>query len=708
MLYARVAVILTAVGLLAGSSALAGDKNDPYAMPPDVKAIMQRMQHGKMPSPAEQQRMTAWSNGLTGKPARTNPGGPAPGGLTSIASDDDEDDRSDAQIGADMCRKGGHAPGLGQKVSKDAYLAMATAMKEKYRGKMDSNTATLLFQTLERQHWSTIGGQFAAPLMARNSWVAAVVSAASGAERAPDDAMTANNLGSALRGLKDYGNAAIAFNYARTRAPDSAIVASNLGSLAISYHDTGAARRFYFAALSKAKNMAVPNAELGLMSLCDKKLSMANKYFRASLRGGYTTLAADGLYSTERYQQQQNPGADVGQASDDSSGNGGKNAINPYLPTPPIADNIRQVVGWSNGNINPDKKWQTQWLADMEAQGHEADALVASSHPRPSTSAKGATVVFERGYEKETFLLGDLERVFARQFYRVQTRDRNDLESLKVRVLAHDMTGDNCSVTRPIAMSAYPAYAILAKADWPAIAKVWSDKFKAMGPLLAQIHDDSLREQLAKRQFVLAYDDEAAFAQEQGLAQGYTVLALQLTSPCGALPAFDNQLPPKGAKKLKTWPSPCKIHESMNFGIASFKGDCDKMTLEITVEVFTGSMNVNWGKDESQDQITIFGGFAANPSVTQDAGGLADIGGSAKVGEYITFKGGELTDTGLIATISATGQLGPGAASADNTIKYSTVGNNDFGTMKNGVVSGGTVFNQSTTFQIQPPGLPEM
>jgi hypothetical protein len=44
----------------------------------------------------------------------------------------------------------------------------------------------------------------------------------------------------------------------------------------------------------------------------------------------------------------------------------------------------------------------------------------------------------------------------------------------------------------------------------------------------------------------------------------------------------------------------------------------------------------------------------------------------------------------------------------EGEVKYSTVGNNDFGTMKNGVISGGTVFNQSTTFQIQPPGLPQM
>ncbi len=705
----RVRVVLAACLFLAGS-AYAGDKNDPYAMPANVKAVMEKMSKGQTPTAADQKALSDWSSKMTGKPVNIGGGGKgasADDNQQQIASEDDDDTRTDRQISADMCRKDGHAPGLGQRVSKDAYLAMAKAMKEKYRAKLDSNTATLLFQTLEKQHWSTIGGQFAAPLMARNSWDAAIVSAAMGAERAPDDAMTANNLGSALKGLKDYGHAAIAYNYARTRAPDSAIVASNLGSLATAYHDTGTARRFYFAALSKAKNMSVPNAELGLQSLCANKLNMAVKYFRASLKGGYTTMAADGLYSSERYIQKENPGADIGEAADDSSGKA-KNPINPYLPTPPIANNIREVVGWSVGTDNPDVKWQKQWIADMEAQGREADALVRSSHPQANTSARGTTIVFERGYERELFLLGDLERIFSRDFDRVQTRDRNDFESLKVRVMAVDETGDNCSTTRATAMSAYPAYAILAKSDWPAIAKVWGDKFKAMGPLLEQIRDDSLREQLAKRQFVLAYDDEAGFAQEQGLAQQMTVIALQLTSPCGQLPAFDNQIAGKPAKKLKTYPDKCKIHEAMNFGIASFKGDCDKMTLEFNIELVSGSVNVNWGKDESQDQITIFGGVGYSLSTSDDGSALGSIGGAAKFGDYVTFKGGEMVDGGLTGSFTGGVQAGPVSATSEDTVKYSTVGNNDFGGMKNGVVTSGTVFSQSNTFAIQPPSLPDM
>jgi hypothetical protein len=44
----------------------------------------------------------------------------------------------------------------------------------------------------------------------------------------------------------------------------------------------------------------------------------------------------------------------------------------------------------------------------------------------------------------------------------------------------------------------------------------------------------------------------------------------------------------------------------------------------------------------------------------------------------------------------------------DSSLKISTVGNNDWDTMQNGVIAGRTVFNQSTTSQIQPPGLPEM
>ena len=78
----------------------------------------------------------------------------------------------------------------------------------------------------------------------------------SSAQKAPRDALTASNLGVALRGMKDYARAAIALGYAKSLAPDSTVIATNMGWLAMSRHDTKTAGRLFNAALSKNKQMS--------------------------------------------------------------------------------------------------------------------------------------------------------------------------------------------------------------------------------------------------------------------------------------------------------------------------------------------------------------------------------------------------------------------------------------------------------------------
>ncbi len=678
-------------------------------MPPDIANLFKQMSTGKPLSPADQAKLKAWMQHAT-PPASAAPGAASPLAVPAAAnplSSDVGSNLSDEQINAELCRKDGHATLIGAKVSQDQYLAMAHAVQATYSAQIDSQALFALKYAIEAKHYSNLGGLLAEPLLARMAIKEAIVSAAIGADRAHKDPVTANNLGAALRSMKDYANAAIALNYAKTLAPDSPIVASNLGSLAVSFHDVALATRYYDAALSKEPTMAVPLAQLGLFALCAKKDAMAIKYFRASLKGGFSRLAAAGLSSAEDAVLANDASADIGSVADDvaaegggagSAESGGVTKPSPFLPIPPIAADVGKLVAWSNA-ANPDGIWNRTWSAEAARQNGLAKSLIKPTDGEPITTVSGNHAVFQRGYRKELFLLGDILRITARDLAKAQAQDEADFERYDAILHRQPLNGsDNCAITRQIVMANYPGYAKQANADWVAISAAWDDTFKLITPVLAQIRDDDLRNQLFAFQESYAFGEEASFATEQSLVQNTSDLYLQRGARACELSGSDVPSKPIPPRPLKAYGADaCKIHEGMNFGVASMAGDCDKLNVDLLIVGFS----VKWGKDESEDQWTFWRGVALSESAGPVSAGL-------KGGQYATFQNGQLIDTGFIGQTSLSVGAGPASLSSETNIKISDNPDNNSFSMHDGVISGGSMFSQTNSFKIEPPGIPDM
>jgi hypothetical protein len=228
-----------------------------------------------------------------------------------------------------------------------------------------------------------------------------------------------------------------------------------------------------------------------------------------------------------------------------------------------------------------------------------------------------------------------------------------------------DKKPESCAITRPRIVGLAPGFNAAYRNNWTGVRKWLADLYGFSQPWLAQIQDPATRgnEERALRSSVLA--SQGAFGQTLLNWQGEATIAYQpWDKDCGTVPPI--AVKPGKLKPYKIDPTACQSGEThMNFGLANFNADCEKMVLDFG-EGVVGSGEYKFGDDWGSDQVTIFAGAGVS-------GGLGPLSAGAKTGSYITFQGGEVVDYGNKSSAGINVGFGPMSAGAEGSVRISGV-----------------------------------
>jgi hypothetical protein len=296
-------------------------------IPPDIQAIMQKMQSGQQPTADEMRRLQEWGQamqqqmkggGATGGAA--GGGGAAGAGAGSVGQN----------FGVTPVPSAGNPlqlpcpPSAGLDFpagapSKTEYLALLASLVDSY-GKRLSGSKSDLDRVLASYagDGSSVTGM-GVTLYLSGAAAAAVYTDAIAALHNPDNLQAANNLGVALDTIPDSKAAAQVFQYVRSLAPKAPLPALNLGWAYFNGGRGDLAQKQFQEAGSLGPNLPGPDAGLGMLASCGGDQRTARMEFLKSLTKGFSAVVAFG------YQQ-----ADQAEKQTESANT---------APTPPPADN---------------------------------------------------------------------------------------------------------------------------------------------------------------------------------------------------------------------------------------------------------------------------------------------------------------------------------------------------------------------------------
>lgn len=650
-------------------------------MPPEIAAIVKRMATGAEPSPADEQKLEAWtasmeaaSNpapaapGATASPANSsaaaapqgaNPSVSAPAaGTTSLTASD--------RPGGEACPAPGQAAGLSVPASQAAFLAMAKDAIRGYGSQVPQEGRAAIEAALADRTQPVAGADLAAAFVARGHGSAGVLAAAQGAVANPADAVTASTLGSLLRGMGDYKRAAIAMNYAATLSPGSATLAGNRGWLAMSQGDTQAAAGL-FATAAKAGPPA-PMVLLGqaLIEECAGRHAQALPLFRASLAMQWTDMAAAGIQwaSGSIRQDAAKAGTTPDLGSPDQYGGkpGGAGGDTPDWPDPPLPPTAQELAGNLRAGYpaSPLARYAAGW---NDAVASDLRTAIANPPRRSETIIDDTGTTITYGYDRQLFMLDDIFAMIDARYgpgYDRFTRQTSDaLERDGTMLHNTDPATDamSCGTVRARNTATYLGYGAIAKGRWTDVRKAMADLYGFSRPVLASIDDGTTN---ANANAILA-------SRANLMAAGYATDLLFWNMEANAAWRFKDfqctgvPSKPRPVGRLKPYkidPNACHAGElHMNFGIINLNADCTHMNLTFG-QLLQGSVDYKFGKDWGDDTVTLWAGagFGTNGSNTK---GAVTVG--AQAGVYATLgAGGSVVDAG----ISAQGGVTVGATNA--------------------------------------------
>ncbi len=661
--------------LALGAANVAGAQGMP-GMPPNIQKIMQKLQSGQQPTPAEQKALTQWGESMAG----IKPGSPE---AQAISQGQANAAQPKFEVGSgedgDPCHKGGKkAVGFGAAPSRDAYVAMAKDAMRSYRAHLLPQAQASLNSALSKAPIS--GSDVAALLVVNASGSAAVVSAAYAAANNPNDPLAANNLGAILRGMHDYARAAVALQYAKSLSPDSPLIASNLGWLAMGQGDSKTASAFFHAATAKNGKFSPALLGEGLVAQCAGHSAQALPLFRASIANGFSDLAEAGIDSAEaNIASSKNP--DAGNASPDTYGKNSGGDM-PDWQDPPFPHDAATMAASHDVIL----KYLDYW-ADHAKHAAVQATQVGLQVKGASTSGSAGHLVFQRGYKKESFVLGDIRNILMRDTAPIVEKWTSDVADRAIRQAgchscAEQREVPSCSWRArmiPVHESLVPEEA----ADWTKLRKSFADLYGFSRQWIQEIHDPAAAqvETAALEQWVTMV--AGPFSQPIENWQGEVAIDYSAGANCNPPPEIPGK---KGTlKPYKIDPTACKSGSvSMNFGFANLNADCDKMSLTMG-EGLVGAAEWKFapdytkgadgvlrptGTDWSNDQITIFVG----------AGGQSAAGPNGAVGGFVTVQNGQMIDIGGQAQVGVSPGIDPASLQAGATGKVGIASGPDVST----------------------------
>lgn len=358
-------------------SLLPGPRVHAQAMPPAIRALMEKQRAGKELTEAEEAQLEAWEAEMEKR-------------LDALDKRMSEPAKPKAQ---------GSRPLPAAAPSREAYLRLVSEARSAFGAKA-GEARKAIDQRLEEAKAPTAGAELGALLLLAGGGSASVYATASAVLRAPDDYLAANNLGWTLCGMDDPARGVACLRYAHQLRPQEPLALINLGW---AYHHAGqsaAARRFFEQALQAAPQDPAPHLGLGLLAQQEQRWNDMVEHLWLALVKRHSSAGAT-AFSAGR--EQAAPGSERGPLAQEK-GEGGSL----HLPESPLLAQIEDMAAQGAP--------LQQALSEVESriqtlQAHRSPLMEAFAQRNRAMGPQGGAVLLRRTFEREMFLLSDIARM---------------------------------------------------------------------------------------------------------------------------------------------------------------------------------------------------------------------------------------------------------------------------------------------------------
>jgi tetratricopeptide (TPR) repeat protein len=243
-----------------------------FPQSPEIQAILEKARSGKQLSESEMGQLKQWGEEMMKKM-----------GGTSVPATEEAPEKATIPTNTLCPPKIPLNPGPA--LTRESYIRLAKDLMASYgaRSGKEAELKALLTSTGKATDGADLGGLF----MVAGAGSACIYTTAWSAVQQPDDILTANNLGVALKDMGELAQALRVLKYAESLKPGVGLILSNLGWVYREAGDYTQAKAMFHKALSIAPDMTSPSLGLGLILNCEGNKQEAAKYLRKAWNGMY-------------------------------------------------------------------------------------------------------------------------------------------------------------------------------------------------------------------------------------------------------------------------------------------------------------------------------------------------------------------------------------------------------------------------------------
>lgn len=285
-------------------------------------------------------------------------------------------------------------------LTRDTYVELAQSLMAAYGPKTGDLQKLRLM--LERSSKKTDGADMGAAFVMTGAGSASVYAIAWSATQTPDDVLTANNLGVALKDMGEYSKAIRVLQYADRLKPDIGLILCNLGWAYREAGDNTNATLMFEKALRTAPKMSSPYLGLGLIAQCENNPLKAEQYLRKALGQRYSAVGFGAMKQAQAANPtSQNQGNQPRPLTDEKG-----NSEGVKVPDLPVYEDIGRMAGQEQ----PIKRY----LSGLDARKRQltSDLLSVSERIRKqqlrASKDPDNAMVFSRDFSKEIMLFTDI------------------------------------------------------------------------------------------------------------------------------------------------------------------------------------------------------------------------------------------------------------------------------------------------------------
>lgn len=287
-------------------------------------------------------------------------------------------------------------------LSQEQYLVRVRKLMKDYGDSLGTKLPELR-QMLMNSVRPTEGADMAALFLISGSGSAAIYSAAWSAERAPQDILTANTLGVALKDMKEFISSLQVLKYADRIRPDIPVVIINMGWTCYEMGDAATAKELFNRALRLDPELTAPHLGLGLLAECTGDHFTAMKHLKIALAGNYS---AAGFAAYRQAKAASDAGSDNSQGDQPSAPDEKSNTGGVELPDLSVSGEPEAMMHMKV----PIERFMTgidRRISRLTNELLSVSSTVSAQAARAHSNPDGA-IVFNRDFANEIMMFDDM------------------------------------------------------------------------------------------------------------------------------------------------------------------------------------------------------------------------------------------------------------------------------------------------------------